>query len=112
MTDCPLVMIEWEDSAQPLPNWLYLADFEAGRAVLCTSVGWLIHDSEDMKAIAPNMGGLRTEGSVQVSGVIRIPARCVVKVTVLDEPAITTSCPDPCPVPFSHPEKEPMRQGS
>ena len=112
MKDCPLVMIEWEDSAQPLPNWRYLADFEADGAVLCTSVGWLIHDGEDVKALAPNMGGLRTEGSVQVSGVIRIPARCVVKVTVLDEPEITTFCPVPCPVPSFHPGKEPMRQGS
>ena len=57
MKDCPLVMIEWEDSAQPLPNWRYLADFEADGAVLCTSVGWLIHDGEDVKALAPNMGG-------------------------------------------------------
>ena len=42
MKDCQLVMIEWEDSAQPLPNLSYLADFVADRAVLCTSVGWLI----------------------------------------------------------------------
>ena len=112
MKDCQLVMIEWEDSAQPLPNWSDLADFVADRAVLCTSVGWLIHDGEDVKAVAPNMGGLRTESSVQVSGVIRIPARCVVKVTMLDEPAIAISRPAPCPVPSSHPEREPMRQGS
>ena len=38
MKNCPLVMIEWEDSAQPLPNWFYLSDFEADYAVLCTSV--------------------------------------------------------------------------
>ena len=71
MKDCPLVMIEWEDSAQPLPNWRYLADFEADGAVLCTSVGWLIHDGEDVKALAPNMGGAqdrRQRASLPVPG--------------------------------------------
>ena len=89
MADCPLVLVEWEDSAQPVSSWSFLADFEADHAVLCTSVGWLIHDGEDVKALAPNMGGLRTNGSVQVSGVIRIPARCIVKVTPLDEPCLS-----------------------
>ena len=90
MGQCPLVLIEWEDSAQPVPAWSYLTDFEAGRAVLCASVGWLIHDGDDVKALAPNMAGLRPGSDVQISGVIRIPARCVVRVTLLDEPEITT----------------------
>lgn len=87
---CPLVLIEWEDSAQPIPGWSYLASFEAPGTVLCASVGWLIRD-DDVKALAPNMGGINDERSVQVSGVIQIPARCVVRVTELSEPKLT--CP-------------------
>lgn len=79
-------MVEWEDSAQPIPAWSYLASFDAGETLRCVSVGWLIRDDAEMKAVAPNMGGFNVENSVQVSGVIRIPTRCVVKVTELSEP--------------------------
>jgi len=85
---CPLVMIEWEDSAQPIPSWNYLADFEAPGTILCVSVGWLIQDDNELKAIAPNMGAINDENSMQVSGVIQIPTRCVVKVTQLQEPSL------------------------
>jgi hypothetical protein len=84
-------MIEWEDSAQPIPSWSYLASFDAPGTVRCASVGWLIHDDEQMKALAPNLGALDDENSVQVSGVIQIPARCVIKQTQLREPSLT--CP-------------------
>lgn len=85
---CPLVMVEWEDSAQPIPHWSYLASFEPSGTIRCASVGWLIRD-DDVKALAPNMGAIDDENSVQVSGVIQIPARCVVKVTRLQEPSVT-----------------------
>lgn len=83
-------MIEWEDSAQPIPNWAYLSSFELTGTIRCASVGWLIQD-DDVKALAPNMGALDDENSVQVSGVIQIPARCVLKMTRLREPRLT--CP-------------------
>lgn len=82
---CPLVMIEWEDSAQPIPAWSYLASFEAPGTIRCVSVGWLIRDDEQMKALAPNMGAIDDENSVQVSGVIQIPTRCVLHVTPMTE---------------------------
>jgi hypothetical protein len=88
---CPLVMVEWEDSAQPIPSWSYLSSFAAPGTVRCVSVGWLIHDNDQMKALAPNLGALDDENSVQVSGVIQIPARCVIKQTRLEEPSAT--CP-------------------
>lgn len=65
-TSCPLVMVEWEDSAQPIPNWTYLSSFEAPGTIRCASVGWLIRDDE-IKALAPNMGAVDDENSVQVS---------------------------------------------
>ena len=74
-----LVLIEWEDSAQPAAAWMWLqgAKWEGG-AVKCQSVGWLVYDGEDVKALAPNRGNM--DGDVQVSGVIRIPTRCVTKI--------------------------------
>ena len=38
---CPLVMIQWEDSAQPTPGWELLANVETPAIVTCASVGWL-----------------------------------------------------------------------
>jgi hypothetical protein len=78
-------MIEWEDSAQPAPAWVHLSSLDPPLAVRCQSVGWMIHDGEHVKALAPNMGAIG-EGNVQVSGVIRIPARCIVRVSRLQEP--------------------------
>ena len=89
---CPIVLVEWEDSAQPIPSWSYLASFDPPGTVRCASVGWLIRDDDQMKALAPNMGALDSECSVQVSGVIQIPTRCILRVTELPEPGLT-SCP-------------------
>ena len=83
---CPLVFIEWEDSARPVATWAYLADFETPSAVKCVSVGWLIHDGTEVKVLAPNMGELGNTEALQVSGVIRIPARSVTRLVRLVEP--------------------------
>lgn len=90
-TACPLVMIEWEDSAQPIPSWGLLADFEPASTLKCASVGWLIQDDDHVKALAPNMGALNDERSLQVSGVMQIPTSCVLRITRLNEPRLT--CP-------------------
>ena len=82
---CPLVMIEWEDSAQPIPSWRYLADFEATGTIRCVSVGWLVRDDKTMKVLAPNMGAIDDENSVQISGMIQIPTRCVLHITPVSE---------------------------
>ena len=84
--ECPLVFIEWEDSARPVAAWAYLADFETPSAVKCVSVGWLIHDGTEAKALAQNMGELDNPEALQVSGVIRIPAKCVTRLIRLAEP--------------------------
>ena len=86
---CPLVFIEWVDSAQPTSNWAFLSGFEDLDTVRCVSVGWLIHDGDDTKAVAANVGSIHNDNNVQVSGVIRIPARCVVRMLPLEEPALT-----------------------
>lgn len=92
---CPLVLVEWEDSAQPTPAWSFLQTYKPDPIVHCVSVGWLIHDGDDLKAIAPNFGNVESDSSAQVSGVIRIPTRCITRTVYLDEPGITS--------PSSHP---------
>jgi hypothetical protein len=77
----PLVLIEWEDSAQPQPAWRWLEGYEPSGIVRVRSVGWLILDG-DVKALAPNLGR-DGEADEQVSGVIQIPARCVLTVSEL-----------------------------
>lgn len=85
MQACPLVLIEWEDSAQPVAAWRWLRDYAEPDIVRCTSVGWLIHDGEQVKALAPNLGEIGKPEEMQASGVIRIPTRCVVRLTKLRE---------------------------
>ncbi len=83
--DCPLVLIEWEDSAQPRPRWIHLSDFEPGTAVKCASVGWLIQDDDRTKALAPNMGEIENESQIQASGIILIPTCAVTRIVRLRE---------------------------
>lgn len=84
-SDCPLVLIEWQDSAQPVPKWIYLSDFEPGTAVSCVSVGWLIQDDEKVKVLAPNMGEIQDATHIQASGIIRIPCCAVTRIVHLKE---------------------------
>ena len=88
---CPLVMIEWEDSAQPISSWSHLSDLPPQTVIRCSSVGWLIQDTNKIKVLAPNMGAIDDEANMQVSGVMRIPARCVIKLTKIREPILTSS---------------------
>jgi len=82
----PLVLLEWVDSAQPIPNWTFLSDFDEFDIIKCTSVGWLINDGKNVKALAQNLGNTgNTNSSDQVSGVIRIPACCVTRRVNLKE---------------------------
>ena len=41
--DCPLVIIRWEDSAQPIPAWRHLSQLPETRAIECATVGWLLN---------------------------------------------------------------------
>lgn len=78
----PLVLIEWLDAARPDAEWHYLETSSATEAVRCVSVGFLIHDSKEVKALAPNLGEVGTP-DMQACGIIRIPTRCVLRVKKL-----------------------------
>ena len=78
-----LVLVEWEDSAQPISQWMWLSRCDDVAAVHCYSVGWLVNDGDDIKAIAPNVGFNGSCDEAQVCGVIQIPARCIVSIKEL-----------------------------
>ena len=82
---CPLVLIKWKDSTQPIPSWQYLENFTPESVIHCVSVGWLIQDDSKVKTLAPNMGDTLQENSLQISGVISIPTSCVIEIIELEE---------------------------
>jgi len=77
-----LALIEWEDSARPIPAWQWAADYEMPEVVKCVSVGYLIAETKQALALAPNVGGVGSE-QCQVSGIIRIPRSAVRRISRL-----------------------------
>jgi hypothetical protein len=77
-----LVLVEWEDSARPIPAWQWVEDYEVPATVGCLSVGYLIAETQDAIALAPNLGDVRQE-KLQASGILRIPACSVRRVVRL-----------------------------
>ena len=92
MTSANLVIIEWIDSRQPVGTWQRISDFEHSDICKCVSVGFLIHDVEDQKVLAPNMADIEDKHNIQASGVIHIPTKCVLKITPLVEVNAISSC--------------------
>ena len=80
--ELPLVLIEWEDSVQPVRVWQHLDELGAHGIMRCQSIGFLVYDGNDVKVLAPNVAELDTDDA-QASGIIRIPARCVTRVRSL-----------------------------
>src|SRR5258705_4193756 len=89
--DCPLVIIRWQDSAQPLPSWQYLSALPRTRPIECATVGWLLKDDDDIKVICQSVGDLDNPKNAQASGIMTIPARCVLSIEKLTEEEVPTS---------------------
>jgi hypothetical protein len=89
--DCPLVIIRWLDSAQPLPSWQYLSALPQTRPIECATVGWLLKDEADIKVICQSVGDLENPRNAQASGIMTIPARCVLSIEKLTEEEVLTS---------------------
>jgi hypothetical protein len=89
--DCPLVIIRWQDSAQPLPSWQYLSALPRTRPIECATVGWLLRDDDDIKVICQSVGNLDNPNSAQASGIMTIPARCVLSIEKLTEEELLIS---------------------
>jgi hypothetical protein len=73
-----LVLVEWEDSARPIPAWQWVEDYEIPKTIRCLSVGYLIAETDDAIALAPNLGDI-DEPRAQACGIIRIPQRAIIK---------------------------------
>ena len=74
----PLVMIEWEDSAQAAPQWKWLSEIDGPAIAQCVSAGFLVHDGKREKRLAVSIG-CRDGKAEQASGIIAIPTRCITK---------------------------------
>jgi hypothetical protein len=89
----PLVLVEWSDSRQPMPGWQMLANYAPAAPCACVSVGFLIHDGADVKALAPNIADVAADDGMQASGVIHIPTTCIRRIVALEEAEPTSFCP-------------------
>jgi hypothetical protein len=88
---CPLVIIRWQDSAQPIPSWRHLSQLPATRAIECATVGWLLKDDADVKVLCQSVGDLDNPLNAQASGIMTIPARCVLSIERLTEDGVISS---------------------
>lgn len=74
----PLLLVEWEDSAQPESPWQWVHDYKIPKIVACVSVGYLIAETKNAIAIAPNLGDV-SEPRAQACGIMRIPRRAIIR---------------------------------
>ena len=77
-----IVIVEWVDSVQPTSEWSFVYDLPKPKPITCFSVGWLIKSNKDATMLASNVGN-KNEESAQVSGVIKIPARSIIRIKKL-----------------------------
>jgi len=89
--NCSLVIIRWQDSGQPLPSWQYLSSLPRTWPIECATVGWLLKDDDDIKVICQSVGDLDNPNNAQASGIMTIPARCVLSIEKLTEEEVATS---------------------
>lgn len=74
-----LVIVEWEDSAQPIDRWQWIEDYKIPEVVRCVSVGFIIAKTGRALALAPNLGDVGKD-RVQASGILRIPRSAIRRV--------------------------------
>ena len=79
-----LVLIEWVDSAQPVPGWCFIDQAPELKIIKCASVGWLVGEGDGVKMLAPNVGDLDSDEK-QASGFIRIPTQAITREVLLSE---------------------------
>lgn len=79
------VEIEWIQPREPKGGWTDYESFEPEKAQTCLSIGRLIHDDDCIKVLAGSAMIVGDEERVMLSGVIEIPARCVVRIVRLEE---------------------------
>jgi len=81
-----LVLIEWLDSHSGR-GWQTIEELErAAEPLYCRSVGWLLKETKHCKVIVPHIGG-EENGDILLLGCgdLTIPAKAIIKITVLKE---------------------------
>ena len=80
-----IVRIDWIQPREPKGGWTDYESFEPAKVQTCLSIGRLIHDDDCIKVLAGSAMIVGDEERVMLSGVIEIPARCVVRIVRLEE---------------------------
>lgn len=77
-----IVKIEWVDSKGITDKWEYLSDIENMKPNVCTSVGYLLNDTEEYKEICQSISN-GSPDNVQIIGRISIPTCSVRRIKKL-----------------------------
>lgn len=84
-----LVLVEWLDSYGCSASWQDISGSPAAPLV-CRSVGWLLHDTDDCKVIIPHLSDPSHEhANQQGCGDMAIPTRAVLNIVDLQPIAVT-----------------------
>lgn len=75
-----LVLVEWMDSFGCSSEWTTLSECNP-EPMICRSVGWLLHDADDLKVIVPHI----SKDSNQGCGDMTIPTKAIVRLVDLHE---------------------------
>ena len=83
-----LVLIKWVDSYSGSgAHWRGLQSYTP-RNLLCSSVGWLLHDGEECKVVVPHLSEPAEEGDDrQGCGDMTIPTSTIIDMVDLSQPA-------------------------
>jgi hypothetical protein len=75
-----LYVIEWVDSQQPEPGWRFLDADDSYSPILIRSVGSVIWQSNpEVVVLCSSLSMPDEDGDIQAMGVLRIPARAIIR---------------------------------
>lgn len=78
-----LLLVNWEDTRLPAPHWQWVDELQETVAAQFATAGFLLREENGYFVVALTVGG--QGGTMQASGVFRIPKRSVISVTDLRE---------------------------
>ena len=96
------VRVDWLDSKQPVPGWQWVSELEAPTPARCTSIGFLVGESDEALVLAQSLADADDHEHTQAGGAMTIPRACVLNLSEL-APSASSS---PCPAPASGPKPQ------
>ena len=84
-----LVRVVWVDSFMLEAGWHWIDDLSDRKVSTCASTGWIISEDDNQVCLAQTIG--QVGDVIQVSGVVTIPIRSVIRMEELAMDA--TKCP-------------------